>query len=132
MLGLAAAGYVHDPRKLKAQKRAEARGDAWGHEWALRRKAKLNSLLRALHAVAADHTDVAEEVHGAAVDIHVQCEAGEFNIVRSVRIAVHPDCRRKGLASKLINHVHESYQPDLFGTLFGATPELIKFRRKIG
>ena len=58
LLGLAAAGYVHDPRKLKKQKRAEARGDAWGDEWALRRKAKLNSLLRALHAVAVDHTDV--------------------------------------------------------------------------
>ena len=60
LLELAAGGYVHDPRKLKAQKRAEARGDAWGDEWALRRKAKLNSLLRALHAVAADHTDVVE------------------------------------------------------------------------
>ena len=28
--------------------------------------------------------------------------------------------------------MHASYAPDLFGTLFGATPELLRFRRSLG
>ena len=59
-------------------------------------------------------------------------EAGELQIVRSVRIATHPGLRRRGVARALIEHVHAEYQPDLFGTVFGATAELIQFRRALG
>jgi tRNA(Met) cytidine acetyltransferase len=55
-----------------------------------------------------------------------------MSMVRSVRIAVHPSLRRRGLAKTLVEHVHQSYAPDLFGTLFGATPELVRFRRSVG
>lgn len=61
-----------------------------------------------------------------------QPEAGALRMVRSVRIAVHPGLRRRGLATRLIEHVHAHYRPDLFGTLFGATPELLHFRRQVG
>ncbi|UJR83287.1 GNAT family N-acetyltransferase [Sandaracinus amylolyticus] len=59
-------------------------------------------------------------------------EAGALRMVRSVRIAVHPSLRRQGLARRLVEHVHATYSPDLFGTLFGATPELVRFRRELG
>ena len=59
-------------------------------------------------------------------------EAGPLSMIRSVRIATHPEIRRAGLGHILVTHVHERYQPDLFGTLFGATPELIAFRRACG
>ena len=61
-----------------------------------------------------------------------QRDAGSLAIVRSVRVAVHPALRRRGLATRLIDHVHESYQPDLFGTLFGLSPGLLQFRRSVG
>ena len=73
-------------------------------------------------------------------------EAGAMRMVRSIRIAVHPNLRRLGLGSRLIAHVHGCFgagaarprfapfdgAPDLFGTLFGATPELVSFRRQAG
>lgn len=59
-------------------------------------------------------------------------EAGRLSMIRSVRIAVHPSARRRGVARALVEHVHASYSPDLFGTLFGATPELLAFRREVG
>lgn len=59
-------------------------------------------------------------------------ESGALEMIRSVRIATHPDLRRRGLASALIERVHESYQPDLFGTLFGVTEGLLDFRRQAG
>jgi tRNA(Met) cytidine acetyltransferase len=59
-------------------------------------------------------------------------DAGELSMLRSVRIATHPELRRQGLARALVEHVHESYSPDLFGTVFGATPELVAFRRALG
>ncbi|MCB9540152.1 MAG: tRNA(Met) cytidine acetyltransferase [Myxococcales bacterium] len=59
-------------------------------------------------------------------------EAAGLRIVRSVRIAAHPDLRRLGLASRLVDAVHATYAPDLFGTLFGATPALLRFRRALG
>ena len=59
-------------------------------------------------------------------------EAGALNMVRSVRIAVHPSVRQRGLARQLVEHVHASYAPDLFGTLFGSTPGLLRFRRRVG
>jgi tRNA(Met) cytidine acetyltransferase len=59
-------------------------------------------------------------------------EAGELSMIRSVRIAVHPGVRRRGLARRLVEHVHAAYAPDLFGTIFGATAELLAFRRALG
>jgi tRNA(Met) cytidine acetyltransferase len=59
-------------------------------------------------------------------------DAAQMAIVRSVRIAVHPALRRLGLGTRLIDHVHASYTPDLFGTLFGATADLLTFRRVNG
>ncbi|MEE2788426.1 MAG: GNAT family N-acetyltransferase [Myxococcota bacterium] len=59
-------------------------------------------------------------------------DAGNLLFIRSVRIAVHPGLRRRGLATKLIQHIHERYKPDAFGTLFGLTTELLAFRRSLG
>ncbi|MFB6264863.1 MAG: GNAT family N-acetyltransferase [Bradymonadaceae bacterium] len=59
-------------------------------------------------------------------------EAGQLEMIRSVRIAVHPDLRRCGLGTQLVRAVHDQYRPDLFGTLFGAEPGLISFRREVG
>jgi tRNA(Met) cytidine acetyltransferase len=59
-------------------------------------------------------------------------DAGRLRMLRSVRIAVHPAWRRRGIASQLVEHVHRSDDPDLFGTLFGATAELVAFRRRLG
>lgn len=58
--------------------------------------------------------------------------AGAMRLVRSVRIAVHPALRRRGLGALLAAGVHESYQPDMFGTLFGVTTDLLAFRRAQG
>lgn len=58
--------------------------------------------------------------------------AAELRFRRSVRIAIHPAYRRLGLASRLVEHVHDAYEVDFWGTLFGATPELIRFRRTLG
>jgi tRNA(Met) cytidine acetyltransferase len=62
-------------------------------------------------------------------------EAGRLRMIRSVRIATHPELRRQGLARQLVEHVHAHFDadpPDLFGTLFGVTPELLHFRRSVG
>lgn len=59
-------------------------------------------------------------------------EAGGLRMIRSVRIATHPRLRRRGLATRLVEHVHREHAPDLFGTLFGATAELLEFRRSLG
>lgn len=60
-------------------------------------------------------------------------EAGRLRILRSVRVAVHPALRRRGAARRLIDHVHRAHpEADLFGTIFGATPELLRFRRALG
>lgn len=59
-------------------------------------------------------------------------EAGEMAIVRSVRVAVHPERRRRGFGTRLIEAVHAHYRPDFFGTIFGATDELLRFRRSVG
>jgi len=59
-------------------------------------------------------------------------EAASMRMIRSVRIATHPELRRRGLARRLVEHVHREHAPDLFGTMFGATSELIAFRRRLG
>lgn len=79
----------------------------------------------------------ATRIRGHALPDTLVCHAnrpnaGTLSMVRSVRIAVHPDHRRRGLARQLVDAVHQRYAPDLFGTLFGATPELLRFRREVG
>lgn len=59
-------------------------------------------------------------------------QAGELSYLRSVRVATHPLLRRKGLASELVEHIHDSYQVDAFGTMFGATLEVVRFRQGLG
>ena len=79
----------------------------------------------------------AERIRGHALADTLVChsgrvDAGSLSMVRSVRIAVHPNARLEGIGAALVNHVHETYAPDLFGTLFGATAELLRFRRAVG
>jgi len=59
-------------------------------------------------------------------------ELASLRLIRSVRIVVHPRRRRLGYGSALIEAVHEHHRADLFGTLFGAEPELLRFRRQSG
>jgi tRNA(Met) cytidine acetyltransferase len=59
-------------------------------------------------------------------------DAGTLSMIRSVRIAVHPAARRRHVARALVEHVHATYAPDLFGTVFGATTDLLRFRRAVG
>lgn len=60
-------------------------------------------------------------------------EAGAWPMARSVRIATHPDRRRRGYARRLVEHVHQHHDDvALWGTIFGATPQVIAFRRSLG
>lgn len=61
-----------------------------------------------------------------------EVEAGQLRIARSVRIATDPTARRRGWAARLVEEVHASYDVDLFGTVFGATVDLVRFRRALG
>jgi tRNA(Met) cytidine acetyltransferase len=62
-----------------------------------------------------------------------QEEAGRWQLLRSVRIATHPELRRRGVARSLVDHVHRhAPDADLVGTLFGATRGLLRFRRACG
>lgn len=62
-----------------------------------------------------------------------QTEAGRLRMVRSVRIVVDPALRRRGLATRLVEAIHEHHgDADLIGTLFGATAELVGFRQQLG
>jgi tRNA(Met) cytidine acetyltransferase len=84
-------------------------------------------------AVARGNTRLRAHALADALVAHLGLpEAGRLRMIRSVRIATHPDLRRLGLAARLVEHVHESYDADLFGTLFGASPDLIAFRRTLG
>jgi tRNA(Met) cytidine acetyltransferase len=59
-------------------------------------------------------------------------DAGQLHMVRSVRIATHPGLRRAGIGRRLVEHVHQTYQADLYGTMFGVTEAVIGFRRTLG
>lgn len=59
-------------------------------------------------------------------------DAATLTMRRSVRIAVHPEMRRAGIARALTEHVHRTEGAALFGTLFGATAELVRFRQRLG
>lgn len=64
---------------------------------------------------------------------HLGCTlAARMHIARSVRIAVHPDRRRLGIASALVQHVHDDHTAELFGTMFAASPDVLEFRRSLG
>ncbi|MEW5850008.1 MAG: GNAT family N-acetyltransferase [Myxococcota bacterium] len=86
------------------------------------------------HAMAHGATRV--KGHALADTLVSHCAtpaAGTLRMIRSVRIAVHPSFRRHGVASMLVDHVHRAHpEAELFGTLFGATPELLRFRRSLG
>ncbi len=60
-------------------------------------------------------------------------EAARLRMWRSVRTAVHPELRGRGLARLLISHEHEHHgDADLIGTLFGATEGLVRMRQALG
>ncbi len=59
-------------------------------------------------------------------------DAAGMKLLRSVRIATHPALRRRGLGATLAAEVHRLHRPDLFGTVFGATPAVLAFRRAQG
>jgi tRNA(Met) cytidine acetyltransferase len=65
---------------------------------------------------------------------HAGCpEAGELKLARSVRLAVHPERRREGIAGRLAAHAHAAHpEAELFGTVFGATPAVVRMRRAQG
>lgn len=78
-----------------------------------------------------------ERIRGHALPDTLVChagaeQAGSLRMVRSVRLAVHPDHRRTGLGRRLVEHVHATYAPDLFGTVFAARPDVLRFRRELG
>lgn len=53
-------------------------------------------------------------------------------LLRSVRTTVHPARRGEGLGRRLVAHVHEQHAPACFGTLFGLTLPLLRWRRSLG
>lgn len=64
-----------------------------------------------------------------------RAQAGPLRMMRSVRIATHPEARRLGVATRLLR-VAERWARDqgvqLFGTVFGATPGVLRFRAQAG
>lgn len=61
--------------------------------------------------------------------------AVEARALRIIRIAVHPDLRRRGLGRRLVADVVQSAQAsgfDLVGASFAATPEVMAFWRGVG
>lgn len=60
-------------------------------------------------------------------------EAATWDLRRNLRTAVHPGRRREGLGATLAHAVHDHAEgADAFGTMFGATPGLLTFRRAQG
>jgi tRNA(Met) cytidine acetyltransferase len=59
-------------------------------------------------------------------------EGGGLRWVRSVRLATEADRRGEGVAAALVRHVEASEDVDGYGTLFGATAALVRFRRSLG
>lgn len=60
-------------------------------------------------------------------------EAGVLSMVRSVRIATHPQLRRRGLAGRLVEAVHRTFPDvDLFGTVFSGDADVMSFRQNLG
>lgn len=62
-----------------------------------------------------------------------RAEAGGLSMLRSVRIATHPALRRRGLAARLVQAVHDAHPDvDLFGTVFSGDPGVLRFREGLG
>jgi tRNA(Met) cytidine acetyltransferase len=59
-------------------------------------------------------------------------EVGGWPLVRSLRLAVHPAARRQGLAAALVEASHAAHPDRVFGTLFSASPELLRLRARLG
>jgi tRNA(Met) cytidine acetyltransferase len=59
-------------------------------------------------------------------------EVGGWPLVRSLRLAVHPAARRQGLAAALVEATHAAHPDRVFGTLFSASPELLRLRARLG
>lgn len=61
-------------------------------------------------------------------------EAGTWRMLRSVRTAVHPERRRRGLGARLVRAIHAEHadEVELFGTVFSATPEVVRWRHRLG
>jgi tRNA(Met) cytidine acetyltransferase len=57
---------------------------------------------------------------------------GGWPFVRSLRLAVHPAARRRGLAAALVEATHAAHPNRVFGTLFSASPELLRLRARWG
>lgn len=75
---------------------------------------------------------------GAALADSFVCHSGRPDAARlamwrSVRTVVHPRLRGRGLARTLVEHEHAIHaEADLVGTMFGATPGLVKMRQALG
>lgn len=75
---------------------------------------------------------------GAALADSFVCHSGRADAARlamwrSVRTVVHPQLRGHGLARTLVEHEHATHaEADLIGTMFGATPGLMKMRQALG
>lgn len=69
------------------------------------------------------------EIFASKLGLH---DAPGLEVIRSVRTAVHPELQRRGFGSRLIREVHDAYDPDLFGTVFSASPGVVDFRRHVG
>jgi tRNA(Met) cytidine acetyltransferase len=61
-----------------------------------------------------------------------RAEVGGWTLSRSVRLAVRPDARRRGLGARLARAAMAASEADLHGTVFSATPDVIAFRRALG
>lgn len=64
-----------------------------------------------------------------------QPEAATWPMLRSVRLASHPGWRRRGAASALTEAIHTAMAGQNYaaiGTLFAATPGVIRFRQRLG
>lgn len=84
-------------------------------------------------AAAAGQTRLRAHALADALVAHLgRPDAGAMTMARSVRIAVHPNVRRCGIATRLVEHVQAHHEAELWGTLFGATAELVAFRRSLG
>jgi len=51
--------------------------------------------------------------------------------LRIVRIVVDPEWQRRGVASEFLHHIEKHYDVRSIGAVFGATPELLSFWRKL-
>ncbi len=90
-----------------------------------------------LPAQVIDDLQLRGRIRGHALPDTLVCHAGAADAgsvpwIRSVRIAVHPDLRRRGLATRLATAVQRYHAGRTFGTVFSADAGVIRFRRSLG